>query len=122
MYWGAPDVDMYLNTKSFIWCNVSTSQISWDTLFKEAEVLHSQAKEIDIVENKVFQLLGIEVFNPCLEQIRYLEENDDLYEQMIMEPLISKFEGSIVDPMRYAKAIKNLIDAKESLNSASQMD
>ena len=133
IYWGAPDVLKYINPNAVIVCNVTaTSPLrmelsplrkgeshwtqAWDEMDGTTPFLGRAQFEKNPSFVELVAALRCDVdcdpgFKQCIERIREVDENDELWMGMLREPLVVNFEESIADPLQIGRAIARVARA-----------
>jgi len=95
IYFGAPDVAKYLNPKRFVFCDVDAAEVL-DYRFPDGKQAAENNPEplINFVKDTIGDKL-----RECVDRVREIDQNDDLYYQMISEPILpdNRLEGSKFD-------------------------
>ncbi|GAB5366655.1 hypothetical protein AAMO2058_001162200 [Amorphochlora amoebiformis] len=95
IYFGAPDIGKYINKKRFVHCDFNGDSVLRYP-FSEGKKAAGLDPEplVRWVKTKVGDKL-----KECAEKVKELDQNDDLYEAMINEPILpgNRLEGSEFD-------------------------
>jgi len=95
IYFGAPDVGNYLNTKRFVHCDVDAEKVLNYPFPKGKE---KATENPEGVISYVKETIG-DGLRKCAERVKELDQNDDLYYEMISQPILpgNQLEGSEFD-------------------------
>jgi len=106
IYFGAPDIEDFVNPKRFIRCELEPSKLK---AFEKMKFTSVQERERWAREN----LNGLE---ECVEKVRRVDEDDDLYKAMISEPFLhnNQLEDSPYDYRYYGRRIRQVLRLYDS--------
>eukprot|EP00466_Bigelowiella_natans_P003361 jgi/Bigna1/80607/fgenesh1_pg.72_\ len=106
IYFGAPDIYDYVNPKRFIRCDLDEGRLKE---FGNKRFTNENQRETWAREN----LKGLK---DCVEKVRAVDEDDELYKAMISEPFLygNRLEDSPFDYAYYGKRIRNTLKLYDS--------
>lgn len=95
LYWGATNVDSIINSDRALHLNVSESDIAaaWEVYGKGDKDFNADVEaRIKFLRKRFKREIG-----DLIARVKYLDENDDAYLEMLRKPLLKKIEGSEFD-------------------------
>lgn len=129
VYWGNKDVAFKVfNHKAFIFCDLPeklTSRLRHQyASFQKEACSNTTVCDEDVVEDYIYKLL-FPYFQPCIEEIRRIDNDDELYLKMLNEPLSTlDTNGNPTgywNESEYASAIRKTFDAFRYENGAKNL-
>lgn len=108
IYFGDYTITQYLNPKSFIHCDIPDRKIQEIRKFDKHEPQNT-------LEENIASVVMAEI-QACIEEIRKVDEDDELYHQMLMEPVFinNSIDGTDMDSKLIGHKLRHAMHLEES--------
>mmetsp|Transcript_24883 Transcript_24883/g.34738 ORF Transcript_24883/g.34738 Transcript_24883/m.34738 type:complete len:251 (+) Transcript_24883:3-755(+) len=112
IYFGAPDIRKYINGKRFIFCDVDASEVmAYPFPYGKNKATENPEPLIQFVKDTIGDKL-----RECVEKVKRVDQDDDLYHQMITEPILpgNRLRDSEFDVRTIVNRVRRAIEIHQS--------